>query len=249
MKRSLAEELFEKYSPVDPSDVVRAFNSRFAELGFIGVSVIEADFNEEGDTFVTFKDDENNLLDIVFTFDEDGGVVALAPGEEDSEWVTVIELDALAPPVEQSAFGQYANLTNLKWLNTSALEAILMAGDLEYNNLDGDDLDGKVSGVYYQMGNMTVYESFEKIDERKVSVIRGGKKVRLAIVRRKRKKLLTGRQKSSIRSAVRKRKMHKNVIKRKRLKSLRIRKRMGIKTPKLSKNQKVQGGANRPRGK
>jgi hypothetical protein len=249
MKRSLAEEIFESYSPVNTEEVKRAFNGKFAELGFIGVSVSEVDADEEGNTFVTFQDDEDNFLDIVFMYDdEEEGVIAIAAGDEEDEWATVIELNSVEPALDQTAYGTYVNLTNLSWLNSSGLEAILMGGDLDYNSLDGQDDNGRVKGTTFQQGNVTYYENLNKIEERKVAVIRGGKKVRLAVVRKKRKKLLTGRQKSSIRAAVRKRKMKKNTIKRKRAKSLRIRRRMGIKTPKLNRNQKIAGGANKKLG-
>ena len=85
------------------------------------------------------------------------------------------------------------------------------------------------------------------IDEVKKTVISGGKKVRLAIVRKVRRKRLTSSQKQGIRKAVIKRKQKKGQSSRRRKKSLALRKRSGLKRQSLGRNLKVAGTSNRAR--
>ena len=79
-------------------------------------------------------------------------------------------------------------------------------------------------------------------------VVRGGKVVRLPLVRRKRRRILTGKQRQGIRKAALKRKAKAGQIKRKRAKSLRLRRNQNVKKRSGDTNRfKVAGGADRKR--
>lgn len=85
-----------------------------------------------------------------------------------------------------------------------------------------------------------------EIEERSVSVVRGGKKVRKKLVRRKRRKRLSSKAKAANRRGARKRKLTKTATNRKRKKSMKIRKRLGVKQNKV-KGQKIAGTSDRKR--
>ena len=244
--RSLVEELFNRYSPVDCSAIIDSFNNRFVDLGIEGVTVTSCDYDEEGNIFVVFQDEDGDELEIIFTVDPEEGVIAINDQDEDDDYVTIVDLDTLLPSIDDTIFGVYPNLVDLSWLNPSGFYAILSGGDMDFESDEDISFQAKMNDPYGYM----IDEDLKKIriDEgRKVAVIRGGKKVKLAIVRKKRRKGLTGKQKSSIRKAVRKRKIKKAKTARKMKRSLKIRKRMKIKTPKLTGTQKVAGTANRKR--
>lgn len=239
MNRKLVEEFFDRYSPIDPQGVVDTINSRMEELGFEGAWAVDADYDEEGHIFVTFSDDDGDMV-VTFKYDEQEGAMAVIEDEDDEEYAYVIHLDALMPPVQDTMYGEFINLADGSWMNGSFFYAILSGCDMDS---DTDVPLAKKDALF----GMDVSESALDEAGRKVSVIRGGKKVRLAIVRKKRRKVMTGGQRSSLRAAARKRAMKKSQSNRKRKRSMSIRKRMGIKKPKLNKNQKLQGGANRKR--
>lgn len=198
------------------NQIVADFNAKLDELGFDGVKAIEAETDSNGDTFVTFVDDENNDMEILFTYDDDEGATALILDEfdddpESEDEVDVVDLNALEPKITNGSI----DMSDLSWLNDSAIQAILQAGDF----MDNDELD-----------------------ERQTVVIRNGKKVKVALVRRKRKKVRTSKQKQGAKKAARKRKTKQGAINRKRKKSLKLRKRSNLKTNK-NKRLKVAGGS------
>lgn len=81
----------------------------------------------------------------------------------------------------------------------------------------------------------------DETDEAFTNVIRGGKKVRKQLVRRKRKKILSSKRKMAIKRAVRNRRRTAQQAKRKRRKSMMLRKRMKIKRIKKGSRFKVAG--------
>jgi hypothetical protein len=234
MNRKLVEEFFDRYSPVNSAAVKDTLNAKLDRLGLDGVSVIEVDYDEEGHIFVTFSDEEKGELDVTFHYDIEDGAYAVIE-DEDEEYAYVINLDALLPPVESTVFGDYINMADSTWMNASFFYAIL-TGCTE----DPKEVTKSENPTDPLFG-------FHIGESRGTYVIRGGKKVKLAIVRKKRRKLMSGAQRSSIRAAVRKRAMRKSTSNRKRKRSLSIRKRMNLKKPKLNRNQKIAGGANRKR--
>lgn len=209
------------------SAIKSAFEKRLDHFDFENIEILEVGVEPGGDAVVTFGDDENEYLEVLFTFDEDDGPLAvlLDPetdhlDDEDDE-LDIIELGPLEPNTLDFGDGQLGlDLLNLGWLNENTLQAILTAGDLID---DQEDAEGK-----------------SEMSERSVVVVRGGKKVRLPVVRRRRKKRLTAKQRAAIKRGVRKRKQKKSAIARKRKRSLKLRKRSGLKKN-TNKNLKTKG--------
>jgi hypothetical protein len=239
------DQLFSKHFPISEENILKAFNAKLKELNFLNIAADEVVIDYEGVIFVTFSDDESEA-EVAFLQDAELGPIAIIVGEDDEE--TIIELGELHPPTLSSSFGVYLNLTNLEWLDEETMELLLQADAMI------DDEEVAISTLVHDkhgyIKDESLYIAAEDldelhVDERKITVIRGGKRVRKPIVRKIRRKILTGKQKSTFRRAARKRKAKMSKILRKRKKSLRIRKRMKIKTPKLTKFQKAAGTANR----
>jgi uncharacterized protein YlxP (DUF503 family) len=255
MRKSITENLIQKYEPISASSIQSAFNKRLEEIGIENIIVDNVEVDYEGDVIITFIDDENNEMEVLFTYDPEDGALALILDDIDSEEFVGIELDSLSPPVKNTLFGPYLDLVNLEWISQSTMMAILQSSDL-LDDEESEEVSQRPSIVNDKHGFITndFYESYAILEEddsdisvdegRKVSVVRGGKKVRIAVVRKFRRKILTGKQKTAFRKAARKRKMKMSRILRKRKRSLKVRKRTGIKTPKLSKFQRVAGTAN-----
>jgi hypothetical protein len=251
---SLAWNFLAKLKIPDEEKVKQAFQQRLSDFDIDNITVDEVTVDADGDILVFLSDVDGDEMLIVFIYDEDEGAMAIIQDDdEDAEDTVLIDLDALAPPIIKTAVGSYIDLTDLNWLNKSALTTLLQAGNVvDSEDEDEEEEPTKVPDPYgYVLNN----EDFQLTTEdeimsesRKVYVIRGGKKVKLAIVRKVRRRVLTGKQKTAIRKAVRSRKVKKAQIKRKLKRSLRIRKRLHVKRPKnLSRFQKVQGTANRKR--
>lgn len=252
--RTLTEELIKKYEPISSEGIKTAFNRRLEEIGFENITVDEVIVDYEGDITVCFVDDENNELEILFFYDEDEGASAIILDGEDADEYIVINLDSLSPSLKHSSFGVYINLTDLEWMTASTLSTMLQSVEYLEDAEEAPRAPVKVQDKWGFIKNedFAICEDDSEEDEeleideaRKISVIRGGKRVRLAVVRKVRRKILTGKQKTAIRKAVRKRKVQKSKIQRKRKRSLKVRKRINLKKPKLTRFQKVTGTANR----
>lgn len=259
------KDLLEQISQMKPEDIANAFNKRIELFDFDGITVDEVEVDAEGGITVTFVDADGDEMSVLFSYEEDDGVTAtILDGEDDEEFI-VIDLDPLAPPVVTQGFmGQkYPKLDELSWMNKSALSSIFVSGDI--GNPSDPDLDGHLTQkdiekrqMPKQFGYFKAVESVDgsvltedgdefEIIERMVTVVRGGKKVRIPVVRKVRRKKLSPKQKIAIRKAVRKRKQKAGKISRKRKRSLALRKRSGLKRNKFNKYQKTQGTANRKR--
>jgi hypothetical protein len=253
--------LREEISEQKPDDIAKAFQSRIDRYDFDGITVDDVEINMDGSIEITFVDAEGDEMSVLFDYsDEDGVTATILDGEDDDEFI-VIDLDPLTPPVVDMGINgiKYPKLDDLTWMNKSAMASLFVAGDL---GSDGDpDLDGHLSQIdiekrqmpkgwmYFKAveGYAFTEEDESEIEERMVTVVRGGKKVRIPVVRKVRRKKLTPKQKQAIKKAVRKRKMKAGQIARKRKKSLALRKRSGLKKNKFTKYQKAQGTADRKR--
>lgn len=258
-------DLLEQINEMTPEAIAKAFSARIEMYDFDGITVDEVEIDGEGGITITFVDADGDEMSVLFAYEEDEGVTAtILDGENDEDFI-VIDLDPLAPPVVvQGYMGiKYPKLDELSWMNKSALSSIFVSGDV---GSDSDpDLDGHLTQkdiekrqMPKQFGYFKAVEELEgevlieedeeiEITERKVTVVRGGKRVRIPVVRKIRRKKLSAKQKQGIRKAVRKRKMKAGAIGRKRKKSLAVRKRSGLKKGKFTKFQKTQGTANRKR--
>ena len=249
--RSYAFNFLDKSGLPKSEDVKLAVENKLKKFGFDSIEVDDVDVDIDGDISITFVDEDDNEMEVIFMDDPEDGPVALVIGDDDEDEeseLTVVDLSSLSPAVIKTGLGTYLNMTDLDWINRSTFLSIFQGGDID--NEDEDDSDNKVNPDPY--GYIDTSEGIEGlelvVEARKVYVVRGGKRVKLAIVRKVRRKILTGKQKAGFKKAARKRKAKKSVIARKRKLSLRVRKRSNMKkVGGLSRAQKVAGTANRRR--
>ena len=250
---SMAFNFLDKANIPKEQEILDAMQKRMNRVGIEAITVERVDVDIDGEITVTYSDEEGDEMDIIFFYDQEDGAIALIADEEDDENWLIVDLDALNPPIVNTGVGKFIQMSSLEWMNKSAFQTLFQAGDVDDaddNQLSDNELGkGRVlPDPYGYIGEDLLEDDEVILEARKVYVVRGGKKVKLAIVRKVRRKILTGRQKGAIRKAVRKRKAQKHKIARKRKKALRVRKRMKIKTPtNLGRNQKVAGTANRKR--
>jgi len=210
----LIQQLFEEMLP-QSSDLIRlALNQRIFDLGIEGVFVEEVDIEFDGDVIVEFVDNEQNEMSVLFQYDPVDGAEAIVIDDEGGDFedeengefeIDMIDIDPLVPTIINLGNGTHSiDLVNNKWMNRSFFDALFSLAD-HMESMPSD------------------------IDERAAFVIKGGKKVKVALVRRKRKKRLTSKQKAGFKKGARKRKAKKGQINRKRAKSLKVRKRLKLK--------------------
>lgn len=222
----LAEKIFKQFIEgmiQSPDEIKSSLNDRIMSLDFEGVTVNDVEVEPSGDTIVSFVDEDKDEMVVLFSYDDEDGATAVilqefddGDSEDDNDEIEVeiIDLNPLEPKIKD---GKFIDMVDLSWLNSSGLFAILNAGDYFDDEDDNDD-----------------------VSERSVFVVRGGKKVKLALVRRKRRKRLTPAQRAGVRKAVRKRKAKKGQINRSRKKSLKLRRRSKLKRN-TNKRLKVRG--------
>lgn len=209
-------ELNELIDPYDPDEALRAINDRLEKLGFIEVQVEDLSFDLDGGIVVTFSSDEE-AMQVVFIYESGDSSVIIIDDEEDEysdddeSEIYVLDINSYNPPIIKALLGSYIDLRLTKWMTVSFFNSIFQAADLETEYVEDD-------------GEEDLGEA------RKTYVVRGGKKVRVTLVRRLRKKRLTPKQKSGYRKAVRSRKTKMAKINRTRKKSLRVRKRLSLKS-------------------
>ena len=274
----IIEELkteFSRVGELTASGIKRAFRERMAMFNIDDADVTDVEIDLEGEIRVTFVDEENDMMTVIFFVDdEDDSIIALVDDDDlrglDDDEVIVIDLTPLNPPIKKMAgYPDYVNLSDLEWVNKSTLMSILRAGDI---GVDASDPDGKpianrnvdakgnpLNTVGMQYGDLAPVESmledygieFDELelDEQGFArVVRGGKVVKLPLVRRKRRRILTGKQRQALRKAAMARKAKKGQISRKRKRSLQIRKSRGVKRRTGNTARfKVRGGADRKR--
>jgi len=249
---SMASIFLDKSGIPEAEAVKEALVKRMNRVGIEEISVIDVEVDMEGDITVTFQDDEGDVMDVIFSYDPEDGPIALIADEGDEDNWLIVDLDGLHPTLVKTPVGIYLNLTDLEWMNKSAFLTLFEAGNLDDDDDGEKEVESKKGYVqpelygYLDVDGDLEEATFEVDEARKVFVVRGGKRVKLAIVRKIKRRILTGKQKQSIRKAVRKRKAKKHIIARKRKKSLRVRRRLKIKRPtNLSRTQKVAGTGNR----
>lgn len=239
--------------------IQKEFEKRLKMFGLDMVQVDDVDVDPEGDIAVTFSDDEGDQVEVVFLVDdEEDDIIAIVNDQEDEEdgdgEVTVVDLSPLNPSVlSLPGRPDFVNLIDLSWMNKSTMVAILSSGDVDFPGM-GDPVrepgDDHPFTFHDSKPIPFAHESLEEeIDEAgSTRVVRGGKVVRLPLVRRKRRRVLSAKAKAGIRRAVIKRKAKKSTTARKRKRALRIRKSQNISRRKSNtRNLKVQGGADRRR--
>ena len=253
---SKAKDIIEQLSfsadmyPLKRDAIMQAFTSKLAQLDMEEVQVEDVDIGLDGITTVTFSDEEGELEVEFFVDEDDDAVYAMIIDDDNLESddpedeITLVDLTPLNPSIiMDNVFGSLVNLVELSWLNKSAMVAILIAGDIEREeNISGPIKQDAFGNVMTQAPT----ESYDT-DEAFTRVVRGGKVQRIALVRKKRRKVLSGKQKAGFRKAALKRRAKKSQIGRKRKKSLALRGRRSIKKRAANSRLKVQGGADRKR--
>jgi hypothetical protein len=220
---TIAEQLLntsnDALSPFTPEEVEMSFRAKLDSLGFeeVGIGDIVVEF--EGDVFITFADKEGDEVEVVFgcesIYDEtEEECYAMVVSEDDAQ--IVVDLDSLEPGVIETDFGRFVDVLDLSWLNKSTVGALLSAGNVDF----GEGLE--------------VLTTKEELDEfrrvktsKKKTIIRGGKRMRIAVVKKVGKKRLSPKQKAALRKA--RRKAHTGAAKKKRKRSRKKRRTLGLK--------------------
>jgi len=227
-----------------------AFAGKLAEFDFDGVVVKGVDPLGDGDIVVTFEDYEGDVSSVLFGMDPVEGPFAMIVGDEMDEEHIIVDLGTVEPTINRDGFVETIELADLTWMNKSTLSTILQAGDIDgipdsetgeieecYVAVFDDEIVFIESGTDKIKFGDDVYE----IDERFKTVVRGGKKVKLTLVKRKKRRHLTAKQKAGIRKGVAKRKSKKSQISRALKKSLKVRKGSKLGKQKTPKGYKVTG--------
>lgn len=250
--RDILEKMHQGLFPYSGEQVAKAFMDKLGELDLDGspVSVESADVGIDGNVHVVFSDEEGDAVEIAFGVDDDE-TYALVVSDDDTP--IELDLDPLDPPLVAGMFEIFIELTNLDWMTPATLISLLAAGDVGEDDVEQQDSTERIpfatsftpeESMFIKTEKGYVLD-MDKIDEamhlrktgRKKVVIRGGKKVKLPIMKRTRKIRLSPKRKMALKKARRKAQMP--AAKRKRAKSLKIRKRMNIKTTKLKRGERI----------
>jgi hypothetical protein len=148
----------------------------------------------------------------------------------------------MTPPLLKTPWGMFLNLSDLSWMNLSVLKSIFTGGDYDFDSvvIGQTTLDAFGNVVSLDPGVIESVQRTVGVDETMYKVVvRGGKKVKLPLVRRKKKKRLTASQRAGLRRASRTRKS--SASKRKRSLSIKARKRLHLKPGKSQRGYRVGG--------
>lgn len=228
VERKLAEVMTMVETQVDGAEVSTdaelikaAISTRIDKLGFEGVIVQNVEVSPDGDVVVTFKDEGGNEMEVLFGVDYTGSVYAMVlDAYGDDEEIVIVDLDPVSPATFENEFGSMSvDLINLNWLNTTTLDTIMRAGDIvakisggKVASVDPDDVE-PTGDEFDAFGNKIIKQGdesyalrvnsvkgcvYEKVMSR---IVRGGKQLRLPILRAEAKCNLTFKQKESLTKA------------------------------------------------
>jgi len=242
-------EIFTENVAALQSEIIKdALMQKLEEFGFDGVEVSEVEVHEDGNIIVEFEDFEGDEMTVLFGIDEVEGSYALIVTDDmedelfDFEDKDVLEVDLspLSPLEVDTPLGKYINLVDLSWMNKSTLSALLSVGDIDAEIEGGDEQEdpmGDEEGEE-EAGDEEVGDE-EDVGELFKVVVRGLKKIKLPLIRKKRRKILTSKQRAGLKRAVIARKRVASKSARKRQKSLKLRKSLGVKRTGTPKGYKV----------
>ena len=214
---------------LSPESITDSFNKK---LDPFELMIDEVDIGDDGDIIVNIQDAEGGVYSILFMYDIEDGPQALFI-TDDEEDQTIFSLDFLNPSIVTTFYGTYINLSDLSWLDEKTLLVLLKLAGLPMSLLV--NLDTAKYDEFGQLLNPTS-ESLE-LNELFKTVVRKGKKIRVPLIRRVKKKRLTPRQKMGLRRGALKRKRKMAQAIRKRKKSVAVRNRQHIKKAKLPKSK------------
>lgn len=243
-----AKEMF----PVNVETAKVSLTKKLAMFGMENIDIESIEADEEGNIKVVFVDCEDNSLEVLFSYNDEDGACAIIvdpDGGKDEDDV-LVDLGPLGVSFISTPHGSYIDLMNLEWLNKSTMETILTAGALldkksSATNVKKDAYGNLMvipaEGYSYDLDKIEVENSInegeEIVEVAYRVVVRGGKKVRRPIVRRKRRRRLSAKQRAGIRKSSRTRKTGKSKLKRR--KSALLRKRLHLKPMKSRRGFRV----------
>lgn len=254
MKKSISQTLLEDLEsivlePLSSESIATAFEKKLAQFGLDKVlQVMGAEVGEDGDVSVELMDKDDNTYVLVFIYDEKEGPQGFVLSDkdeakkskkkkakkeenDDEDVELAFDLAPLNPSVVKTAFGDYMNMSDLSWLDQDTLMGMLMAAGCPIGIAILPKAKQDEFGQFLRN---------ESMDEAFRIIIKGGRKVRVPLVRRLRKKRLTPRQRMGLRKAAMKRKLHSAQAMRKRRKSLALRKRLHLKPGKVPRGFKLR---------
>lgn len=252
----ILEKMHNGLYPYSGAQVAKAFMDKLGQLDLDGspVSVESVDVRIDGNVNVIFADEEGDSVEIAFGVDEDEGAYALVVSDGDD--AIILDLDTLDPPLVAGMFEIFVELTNLDWMTSSTLFSLLAAGDVGEDDDDefyDDNGNERISfatsytpeealfiktdkGYVLDIDKINESKHLRRTGKKKI-VIRGGKRIKLPVMRKVKKMRLNPKQKMGLKKA--QRASRKPGAKRKRARSLKIRKRMGIKPTKMRRGEKT----------
>lgn len=183
--------------------IASAFEDLLANYGFSNISV-DAEI-ENGETSVSFVDDEGNSEVIVFGVDVDEGpyaYVAGLNGDEDDDALTEIDLTLLEPTVKEDGT---LDLVNLGWLTKSTILGMLAPFTTKEESLIKDvfirytkeDFDEVLLSNIKALASKAV-ASGKKFTRKFKLALRGEKKLRVPIYQRIKKESLSAKKKNTL---------------------------------------------------
>ena len=201
------EELSKAEATKAETTIKTAFNKHLDSLDIDSVQVADVTTENGGDVIITFSDGDGGELDVLFTIDDEDGADAYILDDKDySDYTDDDEADEM-------------DTVDLDQLDPTTIK------------ISGEDALDLVNLKWLTIGAIeAILDSSDSIEEKRFAyAVRGGKRVKIAMVRRRKKKRITGKQRTAFRKGARKRKLTAKSSARKRKKSLKVRKRMKVK--------------------
>ena len=178
-----------------------ALVKRLAKFGFDGVAVDSVDVDSDGDVKVVFSDIYGDKQEVLFGMDGSHIMAVILNGKEADDIIS-IDLSPLAPTVVDNEFGtQSVDLINPMWMNKSAFDTIFSAGEIVARmrgEVESDEPELDAHGnVVTQYGHenyaaKTIYDETLIVEMDIQRVVRGGKGLRMPILRCEHRSKISG---------------------------------------------------------
>lgn len=183
-----------------------ALVKRLAKFKFDGIAVDSVVVDADGDVRVVFSDIYGDKQEVLFGLD--GSTITamiLAPGgdgDADADDVISVDLSPLAPSIMHNEFGTLSvDLINPLWMNKSAFDTIFSAGEIvarmrnqEDSEVPEQDAFGNTVVKYgdESFAGQAVYDETLLVEMSIHRVVRGGKGMRIPILRCEHKSKISG---------------------------------------------------------
>lgn len=188
----------------------KALVKRLAKFKFDGVAVDSVDVDADGDVRVVFSDIYGDKQEVLFGLDG-SHITAIILGGKDEDDVISIDLSPLVPSIMHNEFGTLSvDLVNPLWMNKSAFDTIFSAGEIVSRmrgevEVDEPELDAH-GNVVLQYGGESfasrcLYDETLLMEMSIARVVRGGKGLRVPILRCERRSQISGYMRMAIRKS------------------------------------------------